>query len=164
MTRQWITMAFLFCGLLMTHAQFKGYVLNDPNGKPIALQEELGEELTVLDFWASWCKPCLNAIPELIIISKEYEDKGVKFIGINEDSPRNLSKVKPLVEALDIPYKVLHDADQSLMETMNVSVFPTLVIVDKKGKTKFLHEGFEKGDGDKLRKKLDKLLELKNNN
>lgn len=159
--RYLLLLVFVVSGLMLTKGQFKGVIMNDPVGEPVALQNTLGEELTVFDFWASWCKPCLNAIPELIAISEEYKDKGVRFVGINEDGPRNLSKVKPLVDALGIKYPVLHDKDQSFMESMNVSVFPTIIIVDKKGRTKWLHEGYEKGSGDALRKKLNKLLEAK---
>lgn len=156
-----LALVFVVAGVMVANAQFKGVVMNDPSGEPIVLQTKLGEKLTVFDFWASWCKPCLNAIPELIRISEEYTDKGVRFVGINEDGPRNLSKVKPLVEALGIKYAVLHDKDQSFMESLNVSVFPTIIIVDQKGRTKWLHEGFEKGSGDALRKKLNKLLAAK---
>ncbi len=156
-----LLLVFTMSSLILAKAQFNGVVMDDPGGEQEELQALLGENLTVFDFWASWCKPCLNAIPELIEISKEFEAKGVKVIGINEDGPRNLSKVKPLVEALGITYPVLHDKDQSFMERMNVTVFPTIIIVDKKGRTKWIHEGYEKGSGDALRKKLNKLLEAK---
>lgn len=139
-------------------AQLPNIEVRNLERKWISVNELKGEKLTVVDFWATWCKPCVAAIPKLNEISKEYENKGVSFIGVNVDGPRNQAKVKPFVRSLNITYSTLLDPNQELVNELNVSAFPTLLIFDKKGKEVFVHEGFNIGDEKIIRAKLDKLL------
>lgn len=130
----------------------------DLEGNYVTIDEIKGETLTILDFWATWCKPCVKSIPENVKIASEYENAGLKFIGINEDSPRNLSKVRPFANSLNIDYQVILDPDQDLMTELSVSVLPTLIIFDKNGKVLYTHEGYITGDEDIIRKRIEELL------
>jgi thiol-disulfide isomerase/thioredoxin len=130
----------------------------DLEGNYVTIDEVKGETLTILDFWATWCKPCVKSIPENVKIASEYESAGLKFIGINEDSPRNLSKVRPFANSLNIDYQVILDPDQDLMTELSVSVLPTLIIFDKNGKVLYTHEGYITGDEDIIRQKIEELL------
>ncbi len=132
--------------------------LSDINGKSTSLNELKGEKLTVLDFWATWCKPCVRSIPELVKLSDEFHEKGVRFIGVNEDSPRNFSKVKPFATSLGITYPVLLDTDQELLTDLLIDSFPTLVILGSKGKVLFTHVGYSDGDENIIKEKIEKLL------
>jgi len=134
------------------------YTLNDVEGNEVDLANIRGTNLTVLDFWASWCKPCLKAIPKLIELSKKYESSNVNFIGINEDSPRNISKVAPLANSLGINYPVLLDSDQELMNDFLVNTLPTLIILGKNGKVVFTHIGYSNGDEILIEETINKLL------
>lgn len=134
------------------------YSLNDVDGSEIQIADIWGEKLTVFDFWASWCKPCMKAIPELIKLSEEYNEQGVKFIGINTDSPRNSSKVKPLTYSLGINYTILLDNDQKLMNDLLVSTLPTLIIFNKKGEVLYTHIGYVHGDELIIQETIKKLL------
>ena len=134
------------------------YSLNNIEGNENELSELRGDKLTVLDFWATWCKPCMKAIPELIKLSEEFKGSGVNFIGINEDSPRNSSKVKPLVFSLGINYPVLLDSEQELMNDLLVNTLPTLLIFNKRGEVIFIHIGYAPGDEQISRETINKLL------
>ncbi len=118
-----------------------------------------GKRFTVIDFWATWCKPCLKAIPHLNKINKEYAQRGVKVLGINTDSPRNGSKVKPFARINKIKYDVLRDPNGIVTGKLNVKAFPTLLIVNAKNEIVYTHIGFKQGDEQILRAKLDALLE-----
>ena len=63
----------------------------------------------IISFWATWCKPCVSAIPKMNIIYNEFSDKGIQFIGVNVDGPRNQAKVKPFANSLDIKYPIVLD-------------------------------------------------------
>ena len=130
----------------------------DLDGNYVTIEEVKGESLTILDFWATWCKPCIKSIPENLKIASEYNELGVKFIGVNEDSPRNLSKVRPFANSLGIDYQVLLDTDQVIMSELAVSVLPTIIVLNNKGKVVYTHEGFISGDEKIIRQKLDELL------
>ena len=141
------------------HAQLPDVELRDLERNWVSLQDLKGEKLTVIDFWATWCKPCVAGIPKLNTIADELSEKGVRFIGINVDGPRNQAKVKPFVKTLGIRYSIILDPNQELVKELNVSAYPTLLVYDAKGKEVFVHEGFNPGDEKLIRKELEKLLE-----
>lgn len=124
----------------------------------VSLNSLKGEKLTVIDFWATWCKPCVTGIPKLNSIYKEFSEQGVEFIGINIDGPRNQSKVKPFVQTLGIKYPIVLDPDQDLVNDFNVTAFPTLIVINSEGKQVFVHEGFLPGDEKKINAEITKLL------
>jgi len=128
------------------------------DGKTTEISSLQGSSLTLIDFWATWCQPCLKSIPEFIDIQENFQDKGVQVLGVNIDGPRNLSKVKPFVLAKGINYPIILDTDKNLMRDFNVAAVPTLIIVNSTGDIVYLHEGFQKGDGHVIREELTKLL------
>lgn len=125
----------------------------------VSLNDLKGKELTVLDFWATWCKPCVTSIPKLNKLYIQFSEKGVEFIGVNVDAPRSIAKVKPFANSLDIQYPIVLDPDQDLVNQFNVNVFPTLMVYNKKGEEVFVHEGFNPGDEQLIQKELTELLE-----
>jgi len=123
-----------------------------------SFNELKGENLTLIDFWATWCKPCNKAIPELNKIYDLYKNKGVEIIGINCDGPRSVSKVAPLSKSLQIQYPVLLDMNSELKAELNILAFPTLIIVNSKGNIVWIHEGFVSGDTEIIISEIEKHL------
>ncbi|MEQ9302893.1 MAG: TlpA disulfide reductase family protein [Marinoscillum sp.] len=132
--------------------------LKDIDGNYVTIDELKGDNLTVIDFWATWCKPCIKAIPELEKLSNSFMDMGVAFIGINNDSPRNISKVRPMSKSLGMTYPVLLDSEQELFNEMLISALPTLLILDVNGTVVYTHEGYARGDEEIIRSKIQELL------
>lgn len=153
-----ITTFFFLFYAFVGWSQIPDLQLKDLDQNQNSLEALKGEKYTVVDFWATWCKPCVAAIPKLNEIYAEFSDKGVNLIGVNVDGPRNQAKVKPLVRSLNVNYPILLDPDQELVNDLNVSAFPTLLVFNSKGKEVFVHEGFTAGDEDIIRKKLTELL------
>lgn len=139
-------------------AQFPDVEVKDIDQNWVSLDEFKGEKFTIIDFWATWCKPCVTAIPKINSIYNEYSSQGIGFIGVNVDGPRNLSKVKPFATSMKISYPLVLDPDQNLVNRFNVNVFPTLIVLNEKGKEVFIHEGFNAGDEQLIKEELDKLL------
>lgn len=154
---KFIYLVFVFCFINQIQAQtVKNFNLKDTQNTNRSYEELKGEKLTVIDFWATWCKPCLKAIPELNTIFNQYKDKGVSFIGINCDGPRSVAKVGPMSKSLQIEYPVLLDIDSTVKTQLNLSAFPTLIIVNSKGKIVWLHEGFVSGDEKEIIAQIEK--------
>jgi thiol-disulfide isomerase/thioredoxin len=109
----------------------------------------------VIDFWATWCKPCVNSIPKLVELYDSYDKEEVAFIGISIDSPRNLAKVKPFMQSMGVNYPVLLDMNQEVMRDMNLTSVPALLIVNADDEIVSFHEGFAPGDEDKIKKEID---------
>ena len=154
---------FLLSCILMMSSTLRAqsalrFELKDLENNTRSFNELKGEKITLLDFWASWCKPCLKAIPELNVIYSAYKDTGVEIIGINTDGPRSISKVAPLSKSLQIKYPVLIDIDAELRNELNVTLFPTLIMVNEKGEVLWTHEGFVAGDAEVIKSELDSQL------
>lgn len=160
MTKKLFAFALLFSliPLVSDGQQVKNFRLNDLDNTSRSFTELKGEKITIIDFWATWCKPCTKAIPELNKIYDSYKDKGVQIIGINCDGPRSINKVAPLASALQIKYQVLTDIDSEVMKDLNINAFPTLIIVNSQGKIVWLHEGFNSGDEKIIIEEIDKNL------
>ena len=132
--------------------------LRDLDGNQVSIGQLKGEQLTVLDFWATWCKPCVKSIPRITELSRAYDEKIVRFLGVNEDSPRNQGKVRPFAQSVGIQYTVLMDPDQEVMTELLVAAFPTLIILNANGKILYTHEGYTPGDEQTIKQKIESFL------
>ena len=138
-------------------AQKLNYDVKDLNNKWVKLEALTGKHYTIIDFWATWCKPCVNALPKINELYKDYNSNHIKFIGVNIDGTRNQSKIKPFIRSLEIDYSIILDPNQEIMNDLNVSVMPTLIILDGKQNEIFRHEGFHQGDEKIIENKLKQL-------
>jgi thiol-disulfide isomerase/thioredoxin len=92
------------------HAAIFALTFNDQHGKRVPMGTFSGKTL-VLNFWATWCAPCREEIPEFVRLQQTWRDKGVQFVGISVDQPQ---KVQEFAEALQINYPLLMALDTGL--------------------------------------------------
>lgn len=128
--------------------QVDDFSLESVDNELLSLDEIKGEHLTIIDFWATWCKPCTKAMPKLNDLYNKYQDQGVSMIGISCDGPRSISKVGLVSSSLSIDYHILKDIDCDVMKTHQFQAFPTLIILDENNEIVWVHEGFLAGDED----------------
>lgn len=107
--------------------------------------------LTVIDFWATWCKPC---ILELDNIADQYakwqKETGVKIVAISIDDARNAGKVAPLVKGRDWRYDVYIDENSDFKRALNVGNIPHTFLLNKNGEIIWQHNSYAVGDEDEL--------------
>jgi thiol-disulfide isomerase/thioredoxin len=151
-------LVFLFASAT-TGPKVHNFSLKNLENRTTTYEDLKGEKLTVIDFWATWCKPCIKSIPKFIEMNDELETLGVSFVGISVDGPRNLSKVKPFAKSLGIDYPVLLDTDNTLMTRLRVQAVPTLLIVNSEDEVVYFHEGYAPGEEKKIEAEIKKLLE-----
>ncbi|QNM95955.1 TlpA family protein disulfide reductase [Chitinimonas koreensis] len=113
---------------------------NDLNGKPQPLAQWRGKPL-VLNFWASWCAPCREEMPEFVATQKALGDK-VRFVGLAIDNP---TEVKKFAAELGVDYPLLY-GEQEAMDLMRsegnrIGALPYTVIYDASGKRVAAHAG-----------------------
>jgi thiol-disulfide isomerase/thioredoxin len=148
------------CTLLKAQS-VQNFQLKDLENRSRSFTELKGGKLTLIDFWASWCKPCLKAIPELNKIYEMYKSKGVEVIGINGDGPRSVAKVAPLSQSLQIKYPVLLDINSEVMNNLGLQAFPTLLLVNSEGVIVWTHEGYVTGDAEIIISEIEKNLKVR---
>ncbi|HXG91761.1 MAG TPA: TlpA disulfide reductase family protein [Blastocatellia bacterium] len=102
--------------------------LQDFEGKAVTADALKGNVL-VLDFWATWCGPCIAEIPSLNKLQEKYGDKGVKVIGVTMASG-DVADVKPFVARNKMKYTILLGDDDQAYD-FNVFAFPTTFLVTK---------------------------------
>ena len=116
--------------------QAPNFTLAQRNGTPLTLSDFRGK-VVVLDFWASWCKPCRASFPWLREFYEEYQNKGVEIIGVSIDKNKTswekaLSDEKlPWLQVLD---GTLGHKEKRVGELYDVLYVPTFVLLDKEGK------------------------------
>ena len=128
--------------------------LADPAGKRHALKDYRGKVL-VLDWWYKDCPWCMVAMPKLTEVARKYADRAVVVLGMNVDSDTN--DARSAIERMRPGYSSLL-AGRDLAKEYKVTGYPTLFIVDKKGKVADVHIGYSKSLAADLSKKLDALL------
>ena len=115
--------------------------LPDLNAQPQALEQWRGKVL-VVNFWATWCAPCREEIPELIKFQSEYGPKGVQIVGIAIDAA---DKVRPYAANMKMNYPILiGDADGvGLVQRAGnpLAGLPFTVILDRRGNAVHSHLG-----------------------
>jgi peroxiredoxin len=112
----------------------------------------------LLDFWATWCKPCIAALPEIQKLHERWAERGLTVVGVSEDGPRNFSKVRPFARRLGLEYPIALDEDGSIQERFQVRALPTTVLIGRDGRVVLLHQGYRPGFGAELEAAIAGLL------
>ena len=126
-------------------------------GGEFDLSEHVGKNVVVLDFWATWCGPCVKALPEVMKATDPLKGKGVVLVAVNqgeEAKPINKFLKRKKWEGL----KVALDNEEISSEAFMVSGIPQTVIIDKKGIVRHVHVGYSPNIGKRLKKELEAIL------
>lgn len=109
------------------------FQLTTLDGKQVKLSDYKGKKV-ILNFWATWCPPCIAEIPDLEKFYSSYKDKDVVIIGVNlTKAEKNQSVVKDFIKSSGITYPVPLDTENLASRVYQVSVIPTSYVIDSRG-------------------------------
>ena len=132
--------------------------LKDLNNKRQELSQYYKEGPLLLNFWNLACEPCKKEMKELDKLNIRYNDQGFKYVSINIDTPRQMSKVKSYVNSQKFSFTVLSDPRAELFRKMGGKVMPFVIIADSTGEIISRHLGYNPGDEKELEKEILHLL------
>lgn len=137
-----------------------GVTLKDMNGNNVDVSE-LSKHggLTVISFWATWCKPCIKELKNMDALYEEWQEKyNVKIVAVSIDDSRNTIKVKPFVNSQGWSYEVLLDPNGDLQRPLNVTNPPVTFLLNQNGEIVYTHTGYLEGDEFELEEQMAKLI------
>ena len=136
--------------------KFTDFKMNDPEGKPVKLSDYVGKGKVVLvDFWASWCGPCRQEMPNVVKVYDQYKKKGFEIVGVSLD--QTAEAWKKGIADLNITWPQMSDLKYWQCEAAaiyGVNAIPHTVLIDKDGT--IIERNLR---GEKLYKKIAELLD-----
>lgn len=93
---------------------------------------ELRGEVVLLDFWATWCKPCREATPHLARLHRRMEGKPFVLVGVSADQDR--AALEAFLAEEEIPWPQIWDGDHRVTEAFGVDSFPSYIVLDHEGR------------------------------
>ncbi|MEM7385319.1 MAG: TlpA disulfide reductase family protein [Verrucomicrobiota bacterium] len=127
------------------------------DGSPFKLSESLGREVVVLDFWATWCGPCVRALPEVMAAVEGFEGKKVRLVALNQQEAA--AKVTGFLKSKKWNLPVVLDESGAARDAYQVKGIPTTVIIGMDGKVTMVHSGFSPGLKEALTADIHKALD-----
>jgi thiol-disulfide isomerase/thioredoxin len=124
------------------------------------LKDHRDQHLVMLDFWATWCGPCVQELPILTKVAEAYKDKGVVFCAVNEQEKPD--QIHQFLKSRNLQMTVALDSAGEVGGAYGAEAIPMLVLIDKKGVVQSVHVGFNPTIQATLPKELDALLAGKN--
>jgi peroxiredoxin len=132
----WLTILFLFVAppLLAQEGQpAPDFTLKDLEGESYTLSELKGK-VVLLDFWATWCKPCIISIPHLNELNLRFQEEEFFVLGISVDRYKSKSSLKRFVKKYEINYPILADKSGKVAARYRAFALPTSFLINGEGK------------------------------
>ena len=131
------------------------FTLRTMAGPNLRLQEQRGQ-VVMINFWATWCGPCRQEMPHLNRLFEKYRASGFVLLGVNvDDDPRNAAEV---AAKLGVTFPMLLDTDKKVSHLYDLGSMPSTLLIDRDGKVRYLHRGYQSGYEDTYEKQIRELL------
>jgi len=132
---------------LKAGTQATDFAARDIDGKTVRLSDYLGKQAVLLDFWSTFCEPCLAEMPHLRKLYNEQKAKGFIVLAISMDGPETVAEVPSFAKRNGMSFPVLLDEDSHVVSIYNPKKSaPLSVLIDKRGLVVRVREGYNPGD------------------
>jgi peroxiredoxin len=113
-------------------------------------------KVVLLDFWASWCAPCLTSLPTLDQLRSEF---GADFRVVAVNLDKEPGKARQFLSKHPVGYPSASDPAGVIPEQFELDTMPSSYLIDRSGVIRYVHRGFQKGDERALRVEIQRLLQ-----
>jgi peroxiredoxin len=160
-TALWVGLSLVLCAGLPTPAaalepgdEAPGFTLPVLDGEGSVSLDRYRGKVVWLDFWASWCPPCLMSLPRLEDMRKEIPAKDFQIVAINVD--HDPKKALKFLAKNPVGYPSASDPEGGLPTKYGLETMPTSYLIDRMGVIRVVHKGFREGDIEKIRSEVIK--------
>ena len=113
----------------------------DLSGEEQRVADRTGQ-VRIVDFWATWCEPCREQFPVLALLAQAHQSEGLTVYAVSVDE--DLAQVKAFVAANSFPFLNLWDQGGARhAERLGIERLPTTLVVDRAGRVRFVHHGYQ---------------------
>lgn len=126
------------------------------DGNPTHNLQELKGKVVYMDFWASWCPPCVKSFSFLNQLDHDLKDKGLHVIGINLDE--KVADAKEFLAKHPVDFSIVADPSKQCAKVFELMAMPTSYLIDRKGAIRHIHQGFRPGETEELRALITQLV------
>ncbi len=131
------------------------FTLKSLSGENLKLSELRGQ-VVLVNFWASWCGPCRQEMPELDELYQRYRKLGFTILGVNVE--QNTAAAQALLKEHPVHFPVLFDPQSIVSKLYNLDAMPSTVLVDRGGNVRYLHQGYVPGYEQTYQQQVSELL------
>ncbi len=131
------------------------FTLRTLAGSNLRLQEQRGQ-VVLVNFWATWCGPCRQEMPHLNRIADKYRGAGLVMLGVNIDNDVQIAA--EVASKLGVKFPVLLDTDKKVSRLYDLSSMPSTLVIDRSGRVRYLHKGYQSGYEDQYDRQIRDLL------
>ncbi|HBR27832.1 MAG TPA: hypothetical protein DD734_06080 [Firmicutes bacterium] len=118
------------------------FILEDLSGERVELKEVYRKhQLTLVNFWATWCPPCKREIPDLVAFYRKYQGEGVEILAVNAWEDSSLEQLQTFVASAEMEFPVLLDGEGETVKKYNIRAIPTTLFIDQSGRIKEIFMG-----------------------
>jgi len=110
--------------------KIKGLTLSDINKKNYTL-DKLSAPVLIVNFWASWCQPCLRELPSMVALQKKFNSSQLLIFGINSDEEEQLKNINKTIKRFDINFPIIADKESRILDLFLVNKIPVTIVFNR---------------------------------
>ena len=144
-------------GGIQVGSESPDFSATDLQGRQVALSELLDRKVVVVDFWATWCAPCLMSMPKLQELHEDFKERQVEVLAVNLGE--DLKTIEDFLKRQKYTFRVVADEDQAIGSRFGVNAIPAQVVVNADGVVEWVQIGYDPSKESELRQLLESLTQ-----
>jgi thiol-disulfide isomerase/thioredoxin len=129
--------------------------LRTARGTTVRLSDLKGK-VVLVDFWASWCRPCVRSFPAIDGLYRKFRSRGLEVLAVNMDQQRR--DADAFLSRVPHAMRIFFDTDGHTLGAFALGGIPSLVLIDRSGNVRIVHAGYSDRIGDEVRPEIELLL------